>query len=354
MKQQKKKIGISAGIVFLLSVFIVLGGDIISYAEPNNFISRKVEKASGLSELNKKSDGNLKASQLVNQNSVFFKKYDKESPVPVSYNKRSYTKKLRLDYPKVSKDYKKYLKLDSKRFIAEKSFDTSKIDMVNINSYNNDIHLYATDAKNITVIQSFPKGIGTSNGTYSRKLYKDEVFQLTSKDRSLSIKTKEPSMRQKNWDLKSTGLVNPPIDIHIFLPVSYKKDLNIYTGAGDVVFHHPMEANIIKVEAPIGDIKIFKNIMAQKFSLIANVGDIIIRGDISSNDLALDLDIGDCMVWKHLYCNNIGINMGLGDCILMQDISCRNITINIQGNLKFNKIDAEVKREINMNDYDYD
>lgn len=228
---------------------------------------------------------------------------------------KDYTKDITLSYPKVGKNCLTYLDIKDNLLIKKEDISLNDITKITVNVSLNDIHVYTTDSEDLTVFQTYFNGKSTKKPW---NLKEKEIFDYQKKGKNIAVNI-DDSKYNETYGRYTT--------LYLFVPSSYKNNLEIVTSLGDVFLEHPIQLDTMQIVTSLGDIFIKNNMIAQKINIVTSLGDVKFEKEVSVDTFEIATSLGDCRIKDNFYCNNLLMNLNMGDFKLEKEINCRKAEI---------------------------
>ncbi|MGL5328032.1 MAG: DUF4097 family beta strand repeat-containing protein [Peptostreptococcaceae bacterium] len=215
----------------------------------------------------------------------------------------------------LSFSFAKALSNDNLKTVSQKSLSLVDINDININLDVDNVIILSTDEDKISIIEKCCETISN----------KDKL-NINSSKNSINIS------RNSNLNLKELD-ESFKRDVLIYLPKSYKNNLNLNITHGDLTFDSDINLNNIKVTLNTGDITTKNSITSNSFIAQNQTGEIDINS-LFANEFDLSLNTGNINISNlsgkgYITTTNGNINCDLYDLLGNLEIYSSNGDINV-------------------------
>ena len=215
----------------------------------------------------------------------------------------------------------------------DEKIEMSNINDLSINVKSSDVKLILTDEEQLRVVQYSNKEIDDS-----------KIVKINKKDTSIEVS--EPKLNV--WFNFNIFNIHR-IAYDIYIPKSYKNNLELTSASGDIYLEDEIELKNIKFSLASGNINICKKINAEDINIKMVSGDIIFN-EVVAKDVILESVSGDINLKGNLNSDKIEIKSTSGD-IDTTDIEAKDVKIKtVSGSIETKKVKSDINIESTSGD----
>lgn len=162
----------------------------------------------------------------------------------------------------------------SDKEVTEQKHSLQDINLIDINLDVGDITIKETENNEIKIIQTT-----NYNGEDKREL------EISTNGNTLKIERKNSKFIDKIGS-------NKYIDLEIYMPLNYNKDLSINSAVGDIDIETKFDLNKLEINLAVGDIEFKEDVKANDLNISSSVGDIEMQ-NIDVKNYNINCTLGD-------------------------------------------------------------